>query len=199
MVYERRFPEVSAALFDALADDPFYVTLAAAAPPGESARAMIDYIDYSLVEAERHGILCLADGGNPGASAWHIPLDAELSQRLAVQKNAFIAEEMGAACLETYIAVSGFMHEATLPFVHECSWYLSIIGVAPRLQGKGAGRRMLIQVLQQADEAGVPTYLETFTPRNIPFYSRLGYREAAEIPEPRTNSRYMVMIRDPIQ
>ena len=48
---------------------------------------------------------------------------------------------------------------------------LSIIGILPEFQGQGFGGGLVGPVLNRADQSGVPTYLETFTPRNITFYN----------------------------
>ena len=39
-------------------------------------------------------------------------------------------------------------------------------------------------------------YLETFTPRNLAFYRKLGFDTVAEYLEPVTNSSYVIMRRD---
>lgn len=40
-------------------------------------------------------------------------------------------------------------------------WYLWILGVDPAAQGKGIGRRLVRRVLEAADAAGAPCYLDT--------------------------------------
>ena len=59
-------------------------------------------------------------------------------------------------------------------------WYLEVVGVDPNAQGLGVGTRLLNPVLDLADEAGQPCYLETMTERNVGWYRRLGFevREA---------------------
>jgi predicted acetyltransferase len=79
------------------------------------------------------------------------------------------------------------------------SWYLSIVGIKPEFQGKGLGAQLINEVLKETDKLGLPTYLETFTPRNISFYHRLGYQTAASFLEPLTNATYWVLLREPRQ
>ena len=76
-------------------------------------------------------------------------------------------------------------------------WYLSIVGVLPDYQGRGLGGELIRPVLAQTDAIGVATYLETFTPRNMSFYERLGYREAGSFEEPTIGDRYWLMLRPP--
>ena len=99
---------------------------------------------------------------------------------------------MGNASLECYDAMVNSMADTSLPQVDPQAWYLSIIGIHPRHQSKGLGIGLIEPVLQQTDRMQHPTFLETFTPRSIPFYERLGY-EVAEL----TVAKYMVRGRKP--
>ncbi len=51
-------------------------------------------------------------------------------------------------------------------------WYLATLAVDPPHQGRGYGNGLLNAVLTRADEAGIPTYLETDKERNLAFYAR---------------------------
>lgn len=57
------------------------------------------------------------------------------------------------------------------------SWYLFVLGTATEHQGKGLGSAAMMPVLQRCDDEGVPAYLESSNPRNIPFYARHGFVE----------------------
>ncbi len=54
-------------------------------------------------------------------------------------------------------------------------WELLIVGVDPALQGRGRGSALVRDGLNRADQAGLPCYLNTNTPANVPFYERLGF------------------------
>lgn len=54
-------------------------------------------------------------------------------------------------------------------------WYLVMLGVAPNYQGQGVGGSLIQPVLAQADEAGLPCYLETSTERGVNFYQKHGF------------------------
>lgn len=60
--------------------------------------------------------------------------------------------------------------------------YLFILGADPA--GTGEGSRLLLPGLERADRKGLPCYLETTAPRNLPFYTRHGFRVAAEADVP---------------
>ena len=58
---------------------------------------------------------------------------------------------------------------------HEPHWYLAMIGVDPARQGLGLGSAILKARLRRCDADGVPAYLESSSPRNIPLYERHGF------------------------
>ena len=83
------------------------------------------------------------------------------------------------------------------PLIDADAWYLSIVGVLPERQNRGLGASLIHPILEESDRAGVMTYLETFTPENMRFYARLGYRTAGEFHEPQSDATYALMIRPP--
>jgi GNAT superfamily N-acetyltransferase len=191
--YAYRFGEAAAALYDALGEDAFYINLEAAAD--EDARsAMLRYLDYSLIEAEQHGVLSVHPE-QIAAAAWSKPLERALAQAVGEQKKDFIRDNMGKRCLDVYCNMTSNMAARTETVIPDECWYLSIVGVAPAHQGCGLGRRMVEEVLRRTDAANICTYLETFTPRNVRFYEGLGYVTAGEFHEGTANSNYCVMLR----
>jgi len=65
--------------------------------------------------------------------------------------------------------------------IEESHWYLPIIGVDPAQQGRGIGSGLLGHTLEQCDEQGLPAYLESSNPANVPLYERHGFRVLGEI------------------
>ena len=57
---------------------------------------------------------------------------------------------------------------------------LDFLGVDPAGQGSGVGSALIEHGHRQADTAGIPCYLDTFTQENVRFYGRRGYRLAGE-------------------
>lgn len=78
----------------------------------------------------------------------------------------------------------------------ENCWYLPLLAVDPKMQGKGRGAAMLKHVLRLCDNDRLPAYLESSNPANISLYRRHGFEVMGEInvgnPEPLTP-----MIRPP--
>lgn len=57
----------------------------------------------------------------------------------------------------------------------EPHYYLEMLGTRPENQSKGVGSAMVSVMLERCDAEGVPAYLESSNPRNIPFYARHGF------------------------
>jgi GNAT superfamily N-acetyltransferase len=57
----------------------------------------------------------------------------------------------------------------------EPHWYLPLIGVDPVHQNQGHGSALLRHALAQCDRIGVPAYLESSNPANVPLYERHGF------------------------
>ncbi len=58
----------------------------------------------------------------------------------------------------------------------EPHWHLPLIGTDPPHQGKGYGSALLAHALQRRDRDGLPAYLESSNPSNVPLYERHGFK-----------------------
>ncbi|MEU1225410.1 GNAT family N-acetyltransferase [Streptomyces sp. NPDC005828] len=66
----------------------------------------------------------------------------------------------------------------------EPHWYLALIGADPAARGQGHGSALLRSGLAKADAAGLPVYLESSKPDNLPVYEHFGFvvRDEFELP-----------------
>ncbi len=64
----------------------------------------------------------------------------------------------------------------------EPAWYLFGLGAAN--PGRGVGAALLTRLLEHADAAGLPVYLESSNPRNLSFYRRHGFADREPIALP---------------
>lgn len=62
----------------------------------------------------------------------------------------------------------------------EPHWYLAVIGADPAARGQGHGAALLRSGLAKADAAGLPVYLESSKPDNLPFYEHFGFTVLGE-------------------
>lgn len=193
--------EYATSLHRALVDDAFYIAMEASVDQNRMTpeEGMIRYMAYSMQEAVAYGDLVLPEKGTYGAAIWSKPLDSQAQVEQSKAKKEFLRREMGEKSLETYLAIVDFMSSAAEPHVDDSFWYLSIVGISPEFQGKGLGAPLITPVLEKTDALKVPTFLETFTPRNMSFYRHLGYEAAASFLEPVTRTEYWIMIRLPVK
>lgn len=196
--YSLTYLPLAEALYAALSVDPFYHTMEQSLAEESSKEAMLCYLDYSMVESKRFGDLFIPENEAYGVSVWSKPLNPDSRLEKSKQKKQFLWEQMGENSLKIYSQIVEFMSEKAQPLIPEKSWYLSILGVMPRFQGQGLGASLVSPILHKTDALGIPTYLETFTPRNMTFYQRLGYQAIASFEEPTTHAPYWIMMREPV-
>lgn len=79
----------------------------------------------------------------------------------------------------------------------EPHYYLEFLGTRRDHQGKGGGSAVMSVMLERCDSEGVPAYLESSNPRNVPFYARHGFVETGIIEAPRGGPKLTAMWRDP--
>jgi GNAT superfamily N-acetyltransferase len=191
--------QASLALAESLIDDPFYWAITTDFGTDLAARkyALRLYFQYSLMEAERTGRCVLAPDPALGAAAWLLPRSPEADAAVSSAKAEHLASVLGPRGIENYHRIVRYMAPLAAQVVPRGAWYLSIIGILPSAQGRGLGAALLAGTLAEASQARVPCYLETFTPRNLKFYERLGFSRVAGHLEPTTTKPYVVMRRDP--
>lgn len=90
---------------------------------------------------------------------------------------AVLAETVAPAKQEDLFAVLDQMDGKHPKFAH---WYLPWFGVDVALQGRCLGGELMENCLQILDEDHLPAYLETPSPRSIPFYERYGFEATGE-------------------
>lgn len=190
---------VAVALYRALTKDPFYRTIAGAQrhDPSIFETALVRYFEYALDEAEAIGRL-VVDDEQLGAAAWFLPIAPGIAHEAKIQKERVLYEVLSEAGLVAYQQITEFMsQQRSRVCIPSNAWYLSIIGIAPQAQGRGLGRKLLKPMLAEADAATASCYLETFSMRNVTFYTRLGFGVVGRPHEPTTGAHYAIMLRRP--
>lgn len=77
-------------------------------------------------------------------------------------------------------------------------WYLHFVGVRAAHQGKGHGGRIIRAQTAVADAQGLPCWLETATPENVPMYQRLGFVTQVEWDVTGGGPHFWGMMRKPL-
>jgi len=190
-------PDTAAALADALQYDPFYarITQGFAENPPRRRDVLARYFECSMIEGERIGRLAVWPDPSVGAAIWLLPAKEGDCSAAEAAKIASFGEILGPTGLETYRTIVAFMKPRAAAAVGDAAWYLSILGIAPRVQGQGIGARLLEPTLAEADREDVECYLETFDSRNPRFYEKLGFATVGTHLEPTTGAQYAIMRR----
>ena len=197
MTPESKYRDYAIVLYQALQEDAFYITLEkSAGDPDLGREAMLQYLEFSMREAEKYGLLFEPVEHRYGVSIWTKPQSAGLQDRMKDEKKKFLLRQMGSDSENCYQEIVSQMSQNTNGLIEDDAWYLSIVGIKPEFQGRGLGPGLITEVLQQSDRLGLQTYLETFSTRNMSFYKRLGYQTLESFFEPTTRSEYWLMVRN---
>jgi ribosomal protein S18 acetylase RimI-like enzyme len=188
-----------AAAVSALEHDPFYRSITAELDGDDTSRraALAAYFDYSIGQGTRIGRVVHLEADDMGVAVWVLPQIDEIQESERLRKRAYLHGVLGEVGCERYERIVEHMSARARTVVASNSWYLSIVAVAPQAQGRGLGARLLAPTLAEADAATAVCYLETFNPRTLRFYERLGFVTRAEFDEPTTRAQYAIMVRVP--
>jgi len=148
-------------------------------------RMLPTFLGALLRDAADHGEVWVArrNGTVAGSSSWLRP--GTIPRERARERR--ITRACASALLTGRNRRSGLRLLAEVERKHpsEPHWYLPLLGVDPRWQGRGIGGALLRVMLDRCDGEGTPAYLETQKPENVPYYERFGFMvvETIELPE----------------
>ena len=139
-------------------------------------KALTAIMDYSLAIREQLNwpILGLWSGGDlAGVAALSLPYAGAWPDSLTVQYQALrdLLGHKGTHQLETY----GEISERARP--KQTHIFLGVLGVDPKAQGRGYGRRILdaVQDYSDASPGSIGVFLDTANPIYVAFYERCGF------------------------
>jgi GNAT superfamily N-acetyltransferase len=128
----------------------------------------------------------------PGAAE----MDADLVSQAGVDKLPSLLGEGPYGRIMKFFARWGELRARDAAFPH---WYLTLIGVEPNSQGQGIAGAMLRPMLARADSEGVPIYLETAAPANVPFYRRFGFEMLVDETDSESGVQLWTFLRKPTE
>ncbi|HJU98075.1 MAG TPA: GNAT family N-acetyltransferase [Jiangellaceae bacterium] len=139
-------------------------------------RVLRPFMAATARDAAVHGYALVArsDDGMLGAVLWMPPATFPLSgiRKARMTRGLLRVAVAAGSSLPAFIRLGAALENAHPP---EVSWYLQALGVHPRAQRRGVGGLLMAPALAQADEAGLPCYLQTSDPDNIDYYRRFGF------------------------
>jgi len=183
-VEKRHERDAARVLADALVDDPGWI---AVGPRGRTRRRR-------MLRGHQRGVLALARRtGGPvhGAfSAGRLTGAAILFDegRWPPPWWSLAFEARGMAPAGPGTVLRGLRAQERLQAAHpdDPHVYVWMLGVDPAVQRQGAGRALLGSTIADADARGLPVYLETSNPDNLPYYGSFGFEETGRAALPRT-------------
>ena len=95
------------------------------------------------------------------------------------------------------MAVGDFFDRRHKVLMQRPHWYLEILGVDPKYQGKGYSSRLVRAMYPRADTQSVPIYIETIGSENAAIYNHLGFSTVEESLVPSTPLTYFCLVREP--
>lgn len=135
---------------------------------------------FNLASAMRYPWVRLApDDG--AATLWIPPRGEELTAQEEEELEPLLRELIGDH--------SGYFLEGLALFAEshpreERHYYLSLLGTHTDHRGRGLGMALLAENLELVDREGLPSYLESTNPGNVPRYESVGFRKVGEFALP---------------
>jgi GNAT superfamily N-acetyltransferase len=166
------------ALASAFSEDPLFSWFAGTGPdkPFEP-KGRIVFDTFLKLELRRSDHLVFADDSGNGVTIWKAPNRWKMPPGDMVRALPAMLRAFGPRATKMIAAFTAV--EKVHP--EEEHYYLEAIGTRRDMQSKGVGSSLLRHMLDRSDAEGIPTYLESSNPRNVPFYARHGFRVTGEI------------------
>ena len=167
---------LGAALANAFGEDPLFRWIAGPKAPLEARmRIMFDAMLKLTLHKPDHMVFVAEDGS--GGAIWQ-PVGkwklqtGDLVRAMPAMMRAFRARSP---------AMIGALSAIEKVHPAEPHYFLEVLGTRQNQQSKGIGSSVINLGLDRCDEEGVPAYLESSNPQNIPFYARHGFEVRGEI------------------
>ncbi len=179
---------VIATLSDAFMTDPALSFIV----PDEGARAkMLPKLFALLVPDDSNSGTVMRSGNDEAAALWRDPGKAKDAGGTSLVLMWHMIRIFGFAIPRASTVADAIAAHLPDGRYH----YLHFVGVKSAHQGKGWGGAIIREGLARADAEGVPTWLETATPENVPLYERLGFVTQVEWDIPKSGPHFWGMMR----
>jgi GNAT superfamily N-acetyltransferase len=149
-------------------------------------RSGIQYGEAYATSSNMEGVAVWISSDNYPITYWRILRSVSLS-------TIFFIVSHGCFKMRSVQAYTDAMHKRLAPFKH---WFLQIIGIDPKYQGKGYAGKLLKPMLARIDEEGLPCYLDTLNGNNVPLYEHFGFKIIEKTMIPQTSFTNWAMLRE---
>ncbi|MFP5326996.1 MAG: GNAT family N-acetyltransferase [Acidimicrobiia bacterium] len=165
-------------LASAFSDDPLFRWMLGAAPDqglGKPLRVLFDA--FLKLDLRRDDHLVFTDDEGIGAAIWKSPNKWKMAPGDMMRTLPTMLRVLGTKVPRMMGAFNAI--EKVHP--REEHYYLEVLGTRQDMQSKGVGSAIISHMLERCDAEGLPAYLESSNPRNVPFYARHGFKVTGEI------------------
>jgi hypothetical protein len=145
----------------------------------------------------KYGVVHATSSKLEGISIWFPSNKAKITTMMGLFNGGFsYFIKLGSSAIKRQNRFYNYIsskHKKLLPSKY---WYLSIIGINPKNQGKGLSHVLLNSMFNQIDKQNLPCFLDTNNEKNLPIYKRFGFKILEEYYIPDTKVVNWGMIRD---
>jgi GNAT superfamily N-acetyltransferase len=131
-----------------------------------------------------------------GIALWLFPGDRDFTSLTAIRYGAFrLFVTAGPDTIYRMMSWEETAARVRKEHAPAKGYYLFLLAVKPEYQGQGYAGNLLRPVLQKADADGLPVYLETQNPANLPLYEHFGFRVTCHVKSNRDIPDHFFMVR----
>ncbi len=123
---------------------------------------------------------------NTGISWW----------RIITSGTSWLAVKIGLRALKKIIFFDQYMDRKRKELVPTKHWYLNMLAVDPKYQGKGYASELLNTMLLEIEKESLPCYLETGGDKNVSIYKHFGFKVISEYTIPGVKDKFIAMQRE---
>lgn len=178
----------------AFADDPIWAPTLAR--PDGGTDHLEPFWRLWVEGALRYSTVYLADGADgiaAAAAVWLPPEGTEMSDEQMVALSDLMIEALPPESIAA-MEEMGQRFDAHRPT--EPHMYLNFLATHPDHRGHGLAQRVMAENLADYDAQGLPAYLESSNPLNVPRYERAGFRVVGGFPAVLGDAYVTTMWRD---
>jgi len=184
---------IATVFLSAFRDDPFMLSLFSSAR--DIQKAMDADFRYMIEKARVNGVVFRTSDAYEGASVWCLTGFPKSTFGLNMRIAWFMLNQFKARDLKKFVSFYIKVEKAHIRIIKRPHYYLELLGVDEKFQGKGFASKLIKPVLAHADRSRRVCYLETQNEKNVVLYQHFGFEVADMIQTGFGGDAYYLMLR----
>jgi len=156
--------------------------------PNKADREKISYyfLSFLVYSGIKYGEVYATSSNLEGIAIWmpskNYPVTFWKALRSVPLSRIFGIGRYGGSKMRHFNDYIDSVHQQAAPFKH---WFLQVIGIVPKFQGKGYASLLIKPMLSRIDKEKLACYLETIDEKNVEIYQHFGFEiiEKSIVPE----------------